>query len=236
MLRTGTRALVAGTELTGTVTATGADETHEYLELVLGLGGDAASLDFDRTHVELGGAVPGDIAVVATGMGGSESRVLVRRKLGGGDEVTGALFGERWDEGKRVWVRAPFKAGEKKAATADKELKQRWVEAFAAQYGDSWRMQHAWFQFASGRVRRLPRGARESRGRDRLASREIQPHPRSKRPHASPRRLRHAPSRTVERFAMNEWLPARSESEARSRSMEVAHRAAARGEHVTTAS
>ena len=155
MLRTGTRALVAGAELVGKVTATGADETHEYLELVLGLGGDAASLDFDRTHVELGGAVPGDIAVVATGMGGSESRVLVRRKLGGGDEVTGALFGERWDEGKRVWVRAPFKAGEKKAATADKELKQRWVEAFAAQYGDSWRMQHAWFQFASGRVRAL---------------------------------------------------------------------------------
>ena len=96
-LRAGTRALVAGPTLSGKVVATGADTTHEYLELTLPATGDAASLDFDRTHVELTGAAPGDIAVVTTGMGGTEVRIVVRRKLGGGEEVAGALFGERWD-------------------------------------------------------------------------------------------------------------------------------------------
>jgi hypothetical protein len=154
-LRTGTRALTTGSVLAGKVVATGADLTHEYLELSLPLSGEDANLDFDRTHVELTGSVGGDIAVVATGMGGIDARVLVRRKLGGTDEVAGALFGERYDAGKRLWVRSPFTAGERKAAPADKGLKQRWVEAIAAQYGDSWRMQHAWYQFAGGRVRAL---------------------------------------------------------------------------------
>lgn len=162
-LRAGTRALVAGPTLSGKVVATGADTTHEYLELALPATGDVASLDFDRTHVELTGAAPGDIAVVTTGMGNSDVRIVVRRKLGGGEEVAGALFGERWEASKHVWVRAPFTAGERKAAPADKELKKRWVEGFAAQYGDSWRMQHAWFQFASGRVRALlPDGLKDS--------------------------------------------------------------------------
>lgn len=152
MLRTGTRTLVEGKQLAGKVVATGADDTHEYLELDLPLGGDEASLDFDRTHVELTGAVPGDIAVVTTGMGSGSARVIVRRKPGGGDELAGALFGERWDDGKRTWVRVPFTAGERKAASADKELKKRWVEGFSAQFGNNG---NPWFQFASGRVRAL---------------------------------------------------------------------------------
>ena len=81
-LRAGTRALVAGPTLSGKVVATGADTTHEYLELTLPATGDAASLDFDRTHVELTGAAPGDIAVVTTGMGGTEVRIVVRRNWG----------------------------------------------------------------------------------------------------------------------------------------------------------
>lgn len=165
-LRTGTRTVVAGKQLAGKVTATGVDATHEYLELVLPLGSEESSLDFDRTHVELAGGVAGDIAVVATGMGGAESRVLVRRKLGGGDEVAGALFGERWSDGKREWVRVPFAAGERKAATADKELQRRWVDAFAEQFGDRWRTQHPWYQFAAGRVRALLPGGLKGGGAD----------------------------------------------------------------------
>ena len=42
-LRAGTRALVAGPTLSGKVVATGADTTHEYLELTLPATGDAVT-------------------------------------------------------------------------------------------------------------------------------------------------------------------------------------------------
>jgi adenosine deaminase len=70
-LRTGTRTASAGEALVGKASARSKDATHEYLELVLPLTGDATSLEFDRLHVELAGSGPGDIGLVATGMGGT---------------------------------------------------------------------------------------------------------------------------------------------------------------------
>jgi len=154
-LRIGPRTPTEIKELTGKVAARTTDATHEYLELLLPLTGDDASLDFDRLHVELAGGGPGDIAVVATGMGSSEARIVVRRTLAADSgAVTGALFAERWDAGARGWVRAPFKA-EAAGAKEDKELKARWVEAVSSLLDDSWRAPHPWYRFASGRVRAL---------------------------------------------------------------------------------
>ena len=162
VLRTGTRTVTAGKELAGKVTSRGEDATHEYLELVMPLGGEDMSLDFDRSHVELKASGPGDLALVATAMGASEARVLVRRKLGSTAEPEGALFAERYDDGRSVWTRVPFRAADLTAAKLDAELKARWVAAFAAQFEDAWRAPHPWLQFAGGRVRALlPGGLKE---------------------------------------------------------------------------
>ncbi|HEY0133196.1 MAG TPA: hypothetical protein VGB85_03925 [Nannocystis sp.] len=160
-LRTGTRTALAGKELAGKVTGRSTDATHEYLELALPLSGDDTSLDFDWLHVELTGSGPGDIALVASRMGDSEARVVVRRKPGTADaEVTGALFGERWNDGKRQWTRVPFRA-DSKAAKEQAELKPRFVDAFAAMADADWRAAHPWLQFAAGRVHALiPNGLR----------------------------------------------------------------------------
>ena len=155
VLRTGTRTLTAGKQLAGKVTSRSADATHEYIELLLPLGGEDMGLNFDRAHVELTGSGPGDLGLVATAMGASEVRVMVRRKLGGVTEPEGALFAERWDDGGNVWTRVPFRAGDVKAAKTDAELKARWVEAFAGQFTDDWRAPHPWLQFAGGRARAL---------------------------------------------------------------------------------
>ena len=167
-LRVGARAPAEHKELAGKVAATTKDATHEYLELVVPLTGEDAGLDFDRLHVELGGGGPGDIAVLATGMGASEARIVVRRKLGADrSDVTGALFAERWDDGARGWVRAPFKAGELATAKEDKELKTRWVDAVSSLLDDTWRAPHPWNRFASGRVRALlPDGLKDRSGAD----------------------------------------------------------------------
>ena len=157
-LRTGTRTVVAGKELVGKATARSKDATHEYLELVMPLAGDDMSLDFDRLHVELTGGGPGDIGLVATGMGGNEVRVMLRRRPGTADaEVAGALYGERWDDGRKLWTRVPFRA-EVKAAKEDAALKLRWIDTFAAQVDADWRAPHPWLQFAAGRVRALVPG------------------------------------------------------------------------------
>jgi len=157
-LRVGTRQVVEGKALTGTAAATMRDVTHQYLELELPLSGDDMSLEFDQSHVELTGAAPGDLAVVAERMGGTEARVFVRRAIrseapGG---MSGALYAERWAEGGREWVRVPFSVADMAGARDDKQLKTRWVEAFAAQFGKSWRVPaHPWNSFAAGRVRAL---------------------------------------------------------------------------------
>ncbi len=165
-LRTGTRALVAGTELSGTVTALARDATHEYLEIVLPLAGSQTGLDFDHQHVEIVGAGAGELAVVASAMGGSEARVLVRWKIRVATEgdVLGALFAERWEEGQRVWTRTPFKASGRIGAKDDPALKTRFVDAFATHFGDVWRSPHPFFQFAAGRVRALLPGGLKDGG------------------------------------------------------------------------
>jgi hypothetical protein len=155
-LRTGTRELARGSALAGAVAARASDATHEYLELTLPLTGEDLSLDIDRLHVELDGAAPGDLAVVATGIGSSEARVLVRRvKRTDAGDPSGALIGRRWQDGENVTVRSPFSAKGAAGAKADDGLKQRWVEGFASLFADRWRFPHPWAQFAAGRVRAL---------------------------------------------------------------------------------
>jgi hypothetical protein len=167
-LRVGTRKLVEAKALTGTVAAMTSDATHQYLELKLPLAGDDMSLEFDQMHVELAGAGPGDFAVVGERMGGTEARVLVRRALrseaAGG--MSGALYAERWADRAREWVRVPFNVADMAGASDDKQLKARWVEAFAAQFGESWRAPaHPWNSFAAGRVRALlPEGFKDGAG------------------------------------------------------------------------
>ena len=154
-LRTGTRTVVAGKELAGKVTGRSKDATHEYLELALPITGDDTSLDFDRLHVELTGSGPGDVALIASRMGDSEVHVIVRRRPGTADaEVTGALFGERWNDGKKLWTRVPFRA-DIKAAREEPEVKPRFIDAFASMTDADWRAPHPWLQFAAGRVRAL---------------------------------------------------------------------------------
>ncbi len=151
--------------MVGKIAATGKDATHEYLELVMPLAGEDMGLDFDRQHVELTASSAGDIGLIGTGMGGNEARVLVRRKLGSSEgELAGALFAERRDDGRRVWTRVPFRAGERTGAKDDAELKTRWVEAFARQSDDLWRAPHPWSQFAGGRVRALLPGGLKQGG------------------------------------------------------------------------
>jgi len=163
-LRTGKRSVLEGKALVGKVTTSTTDATHEYLELLMPLAGEEMGLEFDRMHVELKGSQPGDLGLVATGMGGSEVRVLLRRKAGtAGADVEGALFGERRDEGQRAWTRVPFRA-ESKGASADKQLRTRWVDAFAAQINNDWRTPHPWLQFAGGRVRALVPGGLKDGG------------------------------------------------------------------------
>ena len=157
-LRTGTRALSEGRMLAGTISATGSDKTHQYLELVFPVTGDDTSLDFDHMHVALEGGQPGDIAVVTTGIGSSEVRVAVRRGIRTGPpgaDVGGTLYGRRWQDGVNGWVRVPFKAGGLATARDDKELLQRWVDAVAKQLEDSWDSPHPWYRFAGGRIRAL---------------------------------------------------------------------------------
>ncbi len=164
-LRVGTRALMEAKQLTGKVAAITSDATHQYLELVLPISGDDMSLEFDQTHVELAGAVPGDLAVVTERMGGAEAKVLVRRALSQQGAPSGALFAERWAERGREHLRVPFTVPDLGGAADDKQLKQRWVEAFSAVFTNSWRESHPWNSFAAGRVRALlPEGFKADAG------------------------------------------------------------------------
>lgn len=162
-LRTGTRAMVNNREIVGKIAATGKDATHEYLEVVLPLTGDDLGLDFDRQHVEVAGAGASDLAIVATGMGNSEAKIVVRRKLGAAEgDVSGALFAEQWGVQGHEWHRVPFR-GERAGAKEDKEVKTRWFAAFSAQFGENLRAPHPWYVFAAGRARALlPGGIKDS--------------------------------------------------------------------------
>jgi hypothetical protein len=152
----------------GRSTRRASDKTHQYLELVFPVTGEDAGLDFDRMHVELTGAQAGDIAVISTGLGSNEVRVLVRRGLrtGGppGGDAGGTMFARRWQDGVNVWVRVPFKAGGLAAARDDKELQKRWVEAVARQLEDTWESPHPWYRFAGGRIRALLPGGLAANG------------------------------------------------------------------------
>jgi hypothetical protein len=155
-LRTGTRAPGEHAELTGRVLAYRADAAAEYVEVALPIVGDDLALDWDRQHVELEGAAPGHVAVMGTATGASEAVVLVRRPATGGPPTTlrGALYGQRWQDGKRGWERVPFSAGGAPSNSKDDaELPGRWVEAMATVLQDSWLRPHPWNQFAAGRLR-----------------------------------------------------------------------------------
>lgn len=165
-LRTGTRAVKDASPVKGKVVAVSSDATHQYLQIELPLTGEDVNLEFDRTHVELAGAVAGDLALVAEGMGSPTAKVLVRRALAGKDTApSGNLFGQRWDDSARgrEWVRLPFSVADMTGVAADKQLKNQWVDAFSAQFGQTWPVSHPWSSFAAGRVRALlPDGFKDS--------------------------------------------------------------------------
>lgn len=168
-LRTGARPVVEHAPLKGSATAVMSDATHQYLELSLPLGPEDMDLDFDQLHVGLDGAGPGDLGLVTERMGGAQARVLLRRTLrtDGPRAVSGALHAERWAEGGREHVRVPFIVGDLDGVGEDRQLKARWVELFAAQFGDTWRAPHPWHSFAAGRVRALlPDGFKAVGGSD----------------------------------------------------------------------
>jgi hypothetical protein len=168
LLRLGTRPLVELEQMTGEVTATSSDATHQYLEITFprGFTFEDLRLEFlDQTHVELGGAAPGDLALVAERRGRYGAEVLVRRRLGSAGPPSGALFAERWAEPGREFVRVPFAVPEVGGAAHDKLLKQRWVETFSAALSNSGHASHPWDSFAAGRVRvLLPEGFKADAG------------------------------------------------------------------------
>ena len=168
-LRTGARPVVAAKSVTGKVVAMSSDATHQYLQIDVPLVGDDMSLDFDRQHVELTGAAPGDLALIADGMGGSTARVLVRRAIAGkANAPGGALYGERYPSNPspgREYVRLPFSAPDLVGAAEDPKLKEQWVDVFAAQFSQTWPVSHPWRSFAAGRVRALlPGGLKDGAG------------------------------------------------------------------------
>lgn len=95
-LRTGTRALAAGTPLAGSLKANFKDQTHEYLEIALPAGGDLSGAD--RQLVELDNSTPGDLAVLEIDATSSAGRILVRRRIGVAAHPGGALYLSRWRE------------------------------------------------------------------------------------------------------------------------------------------
>ncbi|PCC71649.1 hypothetical protein SAMN02745121_01192 [Nannocystis exedens] len=153
-LRTGTLAPVEHAELKGAIAGWRVEGEVEYVEVKLPIVGDDLSLDWDRLHVELDGAGPGHVAVLANGTGASEAQVLVRRPKSAAapETLRGALFARRWQDGRNEWVRVPFAGAGGAKPADDATLQARWADALARVLGDTWTEPHPWKQFAAGRL------------------------------------------------------------------------------------
>ncbi|MFZ6180329.1 hypothetical protein [Nannocystis pusilla] len=153
-LRTGTLAPAEHAELKGAIAAYRVEGEVEYVEVRLPVTGDDLSLDWDRLHVELDGAGPGHVGVLANGTGATEAIVLVRRPKSAAapEAVRGALLARRWQDGRNEWVRVPFGGAGPAKQADDAGLVARWAEALAHVLGDTWTEPHPWKQFAAGRI------------------------------------------------------------------------------------
>lgn len=175
-LRTGTLAPAEHAELKGAIAAYRVEGEVEYVEVRLPVTGDDLSLDWDRLHVELDGAGPGHVGVLANGTGAPEAVVLVRRPKSAAapEAVRGALLARRWQDGRNEWVRVPFGGAGPAKQADDAGLVARWAEALAHVLGDAWTEPHPWKQFAAGRIatwlKKQP-GARAIAGSDLLRDR-----------------------------------------------------------------
>jgi hypothetical protein len=164
-LRLGARAPAAGRPLSGPVLARHDAAGFNLVELRLPLQSDETGIDWDRLHIELEGEGehPGEVAAITTPPGADAVGLLLRRPTAvasASKSLRGALYGVRWTEGRREWVRHPFEALAEGAAPAvDPDLTRRWAFALAeALEQDLWldrgqsAPKHPWDRFAAGRL------------------------------------------------------------------------------------
>ncbi|MEZ4448103.1 MAG: hypothetical protein R3B09_01405 [Nannocystaceae bacterium] len=163
-LRSGVHEPEAGRELLASIGAQRLDRGGAYVELRMPLRGEESSVDWDRLHVEWGDGSerPGWVAAITTSAGNEEVRLLLRVERAKAPALEGgAIYGLRWLDGDRRWVRHPFKIDAEVKASDDPELPRRFVDAVAGALTENLYLTrgalqpHPWDHFAAGRLRAL---------------------------------------------------------------------------------
>lgn len=169
-LRTGELPPEDGRALVGSLTAEHRERGVHYAEIKLELTPAEGGIEWDRLHIEADGLVAGQVPVVSQSGGGVT--LLVRSAAGKAlpAEVSGAVYGSRWEKGRQVWTRFPFKATTDagtlaKGGAAAGQLPRRWVSSVREALTDRrWlagrqRPTHPWEHFAAARLETLLGGS-----------------------------------------------------------------------------
>ncbi|HFE45904.1 MAG TPA: DUF3352 domain-containing protein, partial [Nannocystis exedens] len=164
-LRSGELPPTDAAALTATVVARHNAGGVSYAEIKLATPPEASDIVWDPLHLEIDGLVAGQVAAVDQSGGVS---ILIRSGAGKTipEQLVGALYGSRWQKGRRSWSRFAFNATADKAAIssanqgAAARLPQRWVNAVSGALvvrgrGNAERPTHPWEHFASARLRLL---------------------------------------------------------------------------------
>jgi len=175
-LRTGELAPEDGRALVGSVIAKHSERGVDYAEIKLELTPEEGGIEWDRLHIEADGLVAGQVAVVSHS--GGAVTLLVRSAAGKTipAELAGAVYGARWEKGRQVWSRFPFRtkasadAGALAKGAVAGQLPRRWVSSVRDALTERrWlagqaRPTHPWEHFAAARLEALLGGSREKSG------------------------------------------------------------------------
>ncbi len=168
-LRTGDQPPTEAPALTATVVARHSARGVTYAEIKFVMPPEASDIVWDPLHLEIDGLLAGQIAAVDQS---GEVSILLRSAAGKTipEQLRGALYGSRWQKGRRTWSRFAFSASADATAIANAQqgaagrLPQRWVNTVSdalVQRGrvSAERPTHPWEHFASARLRLLFGGA-----------------------------------------------------------------------------
>ena len=151
-----------------------------YAEVKFVIPPDANDIAWDPLHLEIDGLVPGQIAAIDQS---GDVTILLRSAAGKTipKQLRGALYGSRWQNGRRIWTRFPFSATTNNDAIANANqgaagrLPQRWVNTVRDALVERGRASaerptHPWEHFAAARLQLLFGGTGGTGGTGGLAA------------------------------------------------------------------